>query len=261
MKPEEKALIESLFNRLKVIEEKFPNRNRLVSEYISSLVKNQPNSIYYIAQTTLIQEVAIKKLNKKILYLEKKISDLISQKNHKEPSFLSSLFGSSKKSKKTQNFENNNFETSAIPNSGNNNLKALNNSSPVSSLGNSFIGNALQTAAGVAGGIVVGNMLMNLFHKDKPEEEIFDTIQEDATFSNLESYDFNNKDQFLSTSEDFLVNHDDSQLNSVTETLDQEILETEHDTNNVIDNQYYDDSDNNSFDNATLDDIDDDNFI
>jgi len=36
--------------------------------------------------------------------------------------------------------------------------------------GSGFLGGALQTAAGVAGGMMVGNLLMNLFDHHRPEE-------------------------------------------------------------------------------------------
>ena len=53
----------SLFNQLKKNEEKFPGRNTEAEKYIKNLILKQPNSIYYIVQTVLVQESVIKKLN------------------------------------------------------------------------------------------------------------------------------------------------------------------------------------------------------
>ncbi|MDE5286110.1 MAG: DUF2076 family protein, partial [Buchnera aphidicola] len=79
---------ENLFKRLKETEIKSASRDESASTLIQKLVKEQPFSPYYMIQTILIQETAIKKMNEKIEELEKKILYLESSDN-KKTSFLS----------------------------------------------------------------------------------------------------------------------------------------------------------------------------
>ncbi|QTM69309.1 DUF2076 family protein [Buchnera aphidicola (Hormaphis cornu)] len=196
MQFEERKLIENLFHRLKQIESKYPNKNKSAEDLISSLLKEQPNSSYYIVQTVLIQEVVIKKLNTEIETLKNKISNLDSSFNKKEPSFLSGIFKRRSSPVFSKN-RSNSFVNEKIIDNNASSEGILHNTTKNSSAG-SFISSALQTAAGVAGGIVMGNALLNLFHKNKPEEDVIETMQ-NSSFSSLDSHDFNNLDQFCST--------------------------------------------------------------
>lgn len=92
MKDEEKNLIENLFNRLKNAELNCSGRDHSADELIQELVKRQPASSYYMAQTILVQETHIKKMSLKIEELKKKIEILNKEESNKKPSFLSSFF-------------------------------------------------------------------------------------------------------------------------------------------------------------------------
>ncbi|QCI15873.1 DUF2076 domain-containing protein [Buchnera aphidicola] len=241
MKDEEKNLIENLFHRLKNAELKSSERDISADNLIQMLVKKQPSSSYYMAQTILIQETAIKKMSRQIEELKRNINFLNQKEQNKKSSFLSNLFKKHPSSYTKPNDSNvwkqqeypsklnnsHNFDTSSR--SQTLSTSASNNSS-------GFLKNALQTATGVAGGMILGNMLMNVFNHSKPEEEMFDTIDQSSINHNI-----NSEDNFSdNTTDNHLVNYESEELNS-------------NDTTNDI----YD-TDDNTYDNT---DINDENFI
>lgn len=61
MKDEEKNLIENLFHRLKKTELSSSERDDMADNLIQNFVIKQPHSSYYMVQTLLIQETALKK--------------------------------------------------------------------------------------------------------------------------------------------------------------------------------------------------------
>lgn len=176
MEQKEQKLIEDLFYKLAESEKNDLNRDIEADHLIKNLLNKQPHSAYYMAQIILIQETAIKTLNKKINELENK-------KN--KSSFLSGLFGSNQSRQKYKNpstdsinydAQNNNRSiptaTTHIP-SFNNPTNPANNaqSNTGNNVGN-FLSGALQTATGVAGGMVMANMLTHLFEHKNVEEEV-----------------------------------------------------------------------------------------
>ncbi|QCI20918.1 DUF2076 domain-containing protein [Buchnera aphidicola (Hyperomyzus lactucae)] len=248
MKDEEKNLIENLFHRLKSTELNSSEKDISADELIQKLVKKQPSSSYYMAQTILIQETAIKKMSAKIEELKKRINILNNiEGQNKKPSFLSNFF---KKNSDTQkvSHDNNLWKYKENPSNLNNSihphtmssttqtLPAANNS--ISSRSSGFLSNALQTATGVAGGMILGNMLMNVFNHSKPEEEIFDTIHHESTdnFTNVEENMFNH------SANNNLVDYEYSESDINSNELNSD----------YIDNDIY---------NADNDESNDDNFI
>jgi len=184
MEPQEKKLIENLFNRLADSETNDLNRDIPADNLITKLLNKQPHASYYMAQTILVQETAINKLNEHIHELENKIS-LMKKLEQKQgtSSFLSNLFGS-KSSEKIFKQTNDNWATSPSLKDSNqsipNNMRAASHNSPMhannsaqSGNGNSFLSGALQTATGVAGGMVMANMLTHLFDQKNMGEEVF----------------------------------------------------------------------------------------
>ncbi|WP_343189567.1 DUF2076 domain-containing protein [Buchnera aphidicola] len=170
MENKEKKLIKNLFLRLKDIELKNVKIDSEVNILIKDIIKKQCNAPYYMTQTILIQESAMQSLYNKINKLENIIKNYkkeIYSKN-KSNGFLSNLFNKKKIKENDLNKKdcvNKNFE--------NNNLNKHDNSYHNGTGG--FLKNALQTAIGVAGGVVSANMLMNLFNNNKSPSEIFNT--------------------------------------------------------------------------------------
>ncbi|ACL30000.1 DUF2076 domain-containing protein [Buchnera aphidicola] len=238
MTDEEKNLIENLFHRLKKTELNSPERDDAADELIQRLAKKQPTSSYYMAQTILIQETAIKKMSIELEELRKKIKILNREETNKKPSFLSNFFKKKSPSeiisndnnilKKKENILPSNYSSSPI--------SPTTQTSPVinNTRSSSFLGNALQTATGVAGGMILGNMLMNVFSHTKPEEDIFDTVKQ----SSSDEYTENN----------FLNNNTDNDL-----------INYSYNESDINFRESSEESVNNNVDDT--DDIDNDNFI
>lgn len=206
MKDEEKQLIENLFHRLKNTELKSSERDNQADILIQSLVKKHPHSSYYMVQTMLIQETAIKKMSLQIEELKNQISILNSEKLKKKTSFLSNFLKKDSVSPSSAYDNRNIWQNNQSP------LQSSTTSIPTSSTinatagSNSFLKNALQTATGVAGGMILGNMLMNVFHHTTPEEEIFDNIHESPV-----SHINENEAVFEDHNSDHLIDYVDSQ--------------------------------------------------
>ncbi|QCI22638.1 DUF2076 domain-containing protein [Buchnera aphidicola] len=244
MKDEEKNLIENLFHRLKETELNSSERDESADHLIQNLVKKQPASSYYMTQTILVQETAIKKMSMKIEELKTKIKALNREELNKKPSFLSGFFKKNPSSqlssndsniwqKKTDILPNNYSNTTSLPV---NQSFPTTNSNGNSSRSGSFLSSALQTATGVAGGMILGNMLMNVFNHTKPEQDIFDTVNESSLDHHAEDNFFNNN------------SHNNDLINYEYDQSD--INRNELISENVNDDIY-----------NTDDDIDDDNFI
>ncbi|QCO70748.1 DUF2076 domain-containing protein [Buchnera aphidicola] len=245
MKDEEKNLIENLFHRLKKIELNSSERDESADNLIQNLVKKQPASSYYMTQTILIQETAIKKMSMKIEELKTKIKQLNKEELNKKRSFLSSFF---KKNSSAQVSSNDNSmwqkKTDTLPNNYSNTTSLpVNQSFPTTnsngSRSSSFLGSALQTATGVAGGMILGNMLMNVFNHTKPEEDIFDTVNKSSLNQHAE--------------DNFLNNNSNNNNDLINYEYDQSDINRNESNSESINNDVYDTDDDI--------DIDDDNFI
>ncbi|PPI86258.1 DUF2076 domain-containing protein [Candidatus Pantoea edessiphila] len=208
MELEEKNLIEKLFQRLQKAEENSSVRDCEAEKLIQDCISKQPISPYYMVQTILIQEAALNKLNQEILKLKNEIFQLQMNQN-KDKSFLGRLFNSNQtaQSAPTNNLHpfteaNNSFVPS--------NMQARNSTS-------SFMSGALQTAVGVAGGVVIGNMLSNMFHHSAPEEilNVIDdpgSMNEGDPFSSDLSLDADNHLDMLDHDSDSQVIDCDDQI-------------------------------------------------
>ncbi|WP_343128733.1 DUF2076 domain-containing protein [Buchnera aphidicola (Kurisakia onigurumii)] len=246
MKLNEKTLLENLFDRLKDTEKQFPDRNKEAEDLINNFLKQYPNSPYYIIQTVLVQESVINNLNDKVIKLEKDIKNM--NKNIKKPGFLSNFFkkcsGGDKDNSTPKSFirgsSDLNDSRKSNPNYNMNNTNPnYNYSNPNNSVSgggvSSFLGNVAQTAAGVAGGVVLGNIISNAFQSDKHT-------------------DFNHHDDTVNSSTEFHPDNSDFESEENTRYTEEEIFETE-------DNDNYNMNDENSFENFSDDDMQDDEFI
>jgi hypothetical protein len=164
MQSEEQRLIDGLFSRLKEAEAHSASRDASAEERIAQHVSAQPAAPYYMAQTILIQEAAIKQLNDRIQALESQVSQLQAAKPS-SGGFLSGLFGGGGSSRGSDPIpgaeQYGRPQASAQPQYT---PPPQQNYAPqAAARGGGFMAGALQTAAGVAGGVVLGNMLTNMF--------------------------------------------------------------------------------------------------
>lgn len=245
MKDEEKNLIENLFHRLKKTELNSSERDNSADDLIQELVKKQPASSYYMTQTILVQETAIKKMSIQIEELKKRIEELKLEEVRRKPSFLSNFFKNNSSSQPISH-DNNIWRNQESPvQSYNPHAASFPATTPVLPRSSGFLSNALQTATGVAGGMILGNMLMNVFNHTTPEEEIFNNInksnidlhKEDSSFNHSNSNNLVDYEQKESSEMDKSIHHNESDSNNIN------YMEDVHDIENHTS------------------DIDDDNFI
>ncbi|EJF32643.1 MULTISPECIES: DUF2076 domain-containing protein [Enterobacteriaceae] len=197
MQAEEQRLIDGLFDRLKQAESQSATRDAAAEQRIAQHLSQQPGAAYYMTQTILIQEAAMKQLNGKIQALEAQVSELEQKSRQQQSSggFLAGLFGGGSSSNNTARGSDpipgsQNYGTSSAPGYGAPQQGGYGapqqQAAPASAprAGGGFLSGALQTAAGVAGGVVVAEMLTSMFHRSQPEE-IVNIINEPApTFDN-----------------------------------------------------------------------------
>ncbi|MCX0428280.1 DUF2076 domain-containing protein [Aeromonas veronii] len=152
MQSQEQGLIDGLFDRLKQAQARDSKRDQQADQLIRQHLAQQPDAPYYMVQALLIQQAALTRLNERVKELE------ASQSAPNGGSFLSGLFGS--ESSPPPRFTPPPATAPAQP----------------ASRASSFLGGALQTAAGVAGGVMLADMIGGLFHNNRPEE-IIDIIE------------------------------------------------------------------------------------
>jgi len=202
MQNEEQRLIEGLFQRLKQAEQQSGARDSQADHMIAEFVRQQPSAPYYMAQSILIQEAALKRLHAQIQDLQNEVASLKnSQQSGGGGSFLSSLFGGGK-SQPQQPANNWNSAPQQQPPQQ---QAAPTYAQPAARSGG-FMAGALQTAAGVAGGVVLADMLTSMFHRSQPQE-IVNIIEQpieqvsDVTGGQNFSNDFQDQDSFTNASD------------------------------------------------------------
>ena len=165
MQTEEQKLIDDLFGRLQQAETQSSARDSGAEQRIKQHLQSQPDAPYYMAQAIIIQEAALKKLNDRVAQLERQAAE---QPKQSSGGFLSGLFGGGNSRPQNAPQQNSGWGGNAqntAPQQGY-------NSAPQqpAARGTGFLGGALQTAVGVAGGVVMADMLTSMFHHSQPEE-------------------------------------------------------------------------------------------
>ncbi|MEM6050445.1 DUF2076 domain-containing protein [Erwinia sp. P7711] len=188
MQNQEQQLIESLFSRLKQAETQSGPRDAAAEKLIQQQLQAQPGAPYYMAQSILIQEAALKQLNNRVSELEARLAES-QQPQQSSGGFLSNLFGGGNQRQQQPAQPQQSAWNSAPPQQQPAYAPPPQAAAP--SAGRGFLGGALQTAVGVAGGVVMADMLTSMFHHSQPEE-IVNIINEPAP---QESFD-NNLDTF-----------------------------------------------------------------
>lgn len=204
MQSEEQRLIDRLFQRLQQAEHSAGPRDTEAEKKIQEFIHQQPAAPYYMAQSILIQEAALNSLNQQVQHLKNAVDQLKSTQQPTRSGFLSRLFGGgrvhplSQPQLQTPPSVYNGYPQSSQP-----------------SQGVSFMSGALQTAAGVAGGMVLGNLLTNMFHHSTPEQIV--NIIDDPSMSGVgntdplmnQNFDASNMETFNNVSDHhFLDQHD-----------------------------------------------------
>lgn len=207
MNTEEQTLIDGLFSRLQQAETDAAPRDALAEARIKEHLARQPAAGYFMTQAILVQEAAIKSLDQQNKQLTEQIQQLQAELQSAKaqtaapaPSgggFLSSIFGGSSREAPAP---------SAPPSNGGwrepgrpsfnaqppqQNFGApppQQNYAPQQPAGSGFLGGALKTAAGVAGGVMLAQGISSLFHHNQ-QPEVVEVIKEEPAQVNDQSGD------------------------------------------------------------------------
>lgn len=178
MNSEEQTLIDGLFSRLQQAEAGSAPRDAQAQARINEHLARQPAATYYMTQAILVQEAALKQLDQQNRQLQ---AELAQAKATPAPapsggSFLSGLFGGSDRApaaapsapSSTGGWRDG---PAAAP------AAAPQPAPATAASGSGFLGGALKTAAGVAGGVMLAEGISSLFsHHQQPQviEEIIE---------------------------------------------------------------------------------------
>ncbi|KIC82418.1 DUF2076 domain-containing protein [Pseudomonas sp. C5pp] len=199
MNTEEQTLIDGLFGRLKQAEDPSQPRDAQAQACIEEHVRQQPAAPYYMAQAILVQEAAIKRLDEQNKQLEAELKQARAQaeaaRAGSAPSiggggFLSSIFGSSGRNAAPAVQPQRQAAAPVASGGGWREPSAPGFSqpqaqqpgfgaAPARSGASSFLGGAMQTAAGVAGGVLLAQGISSLFNHNSQPEEVVEVIKEE----------------------------------------------------------------------------------
>lgn len=167
MQSEEQRLIDDLFARLAQAESHSAPRDAGAESLINTHLRQQSAAPYYMAQTILIQEAALRQLNARVEALEAQLAE----RKQSSGGFLAGLFGVGESRPQASTPLTNG---QAIPGSRSYQNTGQNGYAPAQQAATAqrggFMAGALQTAAGVAGGVMLGNLLTGLFQHTQPQE-------------------------------------------------------------------------------------------
>jgi hypothetical protein len=206
MNSEEQTLIDGLFGKLKHAETESAPRDAQAEALIREHLTRQPAAPYYMAQSILVQEVAIKQLETQNRQRDEQIQQLQAELERAKAAapaqsgsgggFLSSIFGGGSREPQAQQPASSfSRPSNPQPSSGGwresgpasapqqNYAQPQQNyaqpqQAPAAPVGSGFLGGALKTAAGVAGGVMLAEGISSLFHHNSQPQEIVEIIQE-----------------------------------------------------------------------------------
>lgn len=175
MTPQEREVIDGIFNRLK--QAAGQSRDPEAETYIAGLLRQQPYAPYVLAQSVYVQEQALNNLQQENEQLKAQIDEMQrAQQAAPQPQsggFLSGLFGGGAPAPAPRQDPQPQGQRSpwgAPPQQMGMQPQAPQGGpwggapqAAAPAAGGGFLSSALTTVAGVAGGMVVGNMLMNAF--------------------------------------------------------------------------------------------------
>src|SRR3954453_8030217 len=161
MDQNERQIIEELFGKLRQAEAQSGPRDAQAENYIRELVSRQPAAPYLMAQAIVIQEQALAASQARIQELEQQLR---ARPAAGGGGFLSGLFGGgAPQPQPPAPPANSPWGTQRGPAQvGDPRLAAYSNPQQQRS-GGGFLAGAMQTAMGVAGGVLIGNALADMF--------------------------------------------------------------------------------------------------
>lgn len=201
MNTEEQTLIDGLFGRIKQAEDPSQPRDAQAQARIEEHLRQQPAAPYYMAQAILVQEAALKRLDEQNKQLQAELEQARAQAEASRGQassggggFLSGLFGSGSRSPAPAPQPQSQFqappprpqatgggwrEPSAPGYTAPQAQQPGFAAAPARGGASSFLGGAMQTAAGVAGGVLLAQGISSLFNHHSQPEEVVEVIKEE----------------------------------------------------------------------------------
>ncbi|MBH0238255.1 DUF2076 domain-containing protein [Methylobrevis albus] len=173
MNREEQDLIRGLFGRLSEVERTAAPRDPEAEGFIGQQLASQPGAPYYMAQTIIVQEQALEAAKQRITELEQE-----AERGRSSGGLFGGLFGGGSRSAAPR----------SVPSIGGANRGGAYGAGAAGAAaqagrpaGGGFLAGAAQTAVGVAGGMMLANMLGGMFAGDEAQAaETADAGAEDA---------------------------------------------------------------------------------
>ncbi|MBI6974650.1 MULTISPECIES: DUF2076 domain-containing protein [Pseudomonas] len=196
MNSEEQTLIDGLFSRLQQAETDSAPRDAQAEARIKEHMARQPAVGYYMTQSILVQEHALQSLdaqNKQQAQQIQQLQDELQRAKATQPApasgggFLSSIFGgSSRDPQPAPSNSGGGWREPARPAFGQpapqQNYQPP--QAPVAApAGSGFLGGAMKTAAGVAGGVLLAEGISSLFHHNSQPQVVEEIIEQPAPAS------------------------------------------------------------------------------
>jgi hypothetical protein len=153
MDHQDRQAIEQLFGKIAQVEGQAGAPDAQAAEFIRSQINQQPNAPYYMAQTIVVQEQALSAAQGRIQQLEQ---ELVSRPAG-GGGFLSGLFGGGQpRPQPHQPYQPQHGMPSHMG-------PGMMGGMAQQRGGGGFLAGAAQTAMGVAGGVLIGNMIADAF--------------------------------------------------------------------------------------------------
>lgn len=148
LNPEDRRAIEGLFDKVQTVERQSPPRDADAEVLIAEKIGQSPAAPYYLAQTVLMQEFALKEAEARIAELEDQVS-----RRPASGGLFGGLFGSPAPQPARQPQR---MAQSAPPTTNDGPWGRQQNG------GGGFMAGAAQTALGVAGGVLLGSAISGM---------------------------------------------------------------------------------------------------
>jgi uncharacterized protein len=155
MDHQDRQAIEQLFGKIAQVERQSTPPDGQAAEFIRSQINQQPNAPYYMAQTIVVQEQALSAAQGRIQQLEQELASRPAGGG----GFLSGLFGGGQ-SRPQPHQPQHGMPPHMAPGIGGM-APGMGGMAPRG--GGGFLAGAAQTAMGVAGGVLLGNMIAGAF--------------------------------------------------------------------------------------------------
>ncbi|WP_300628403.1 DUF2076 domain-containing protein [Pseudomonas sp.] len=228
MNSEEQTLIDGLFSRLQQAETDSAPRDAQAEARIKEHMTRQPAAGYYMTQSILVQEHALQSLDaqnkqqaQQIQQLQEELQRAKSASAPAAPAsgggFLSNIFGGgSRDAQPAPGSSGGGWREPARPAfnppAPQQNYQPPQQPAAVAPAGSGFLGGAMKTAAGVAGGVLLAEGISSLFHHNQQPQVVEEIIEQPAPASDQGGW--GNDDQKFAGNDSWGSNSADSVADS-----------------------------------------------